>query len=125
MKRFLLASLVAFSLSMMGTAYAHPELMQTSPAADSTIPSPAKIELRFSERMVSAFSGAELFMVDMPGMKMDEPSREAATVAVSAAGLTLTLSPEKPLPPGTYRVDYHVASADTHRMTGSFSFRVK
>lgn len=125
MKRFVLAGLVAFNLSMAGAAYAHPKLVQTTPAADATTVAPARIELRFSERMVGAFSGADLLMVDMPGMKMDKPSKEAATATVSADGLILTLTPAKPLPPGTYRVDYHVVSADTHRMTGSFSFRVK
>jgi len=39
-----------------------------------TSAAPAQIELRFSERVVEAFSGAELLMVDMLGMKMDKPS---------------------------------------------------
>ena len=125
MKRIILAGLFAFSLAGIGTAYAHPELVQTQPAADATTVSPARIELRFSERMVGALSGADLLMLDMPGMKMDKPSKEAAAATVSLDGLTMTLVPAKPLSAGTYRVDYHVVSADTHRMTGSFSFRVK
>lgn len=120
MKRLILVGLLTAA-----TAYAHPELVQTTPAANATTAAPARIELRFSERMVEAFSGADLLMVDMPGMKMDKPSKEAATAAVGADGMTLTLIPAKPLRTGTYRVDYHVVSTDTHRITGSFSFRVK
>ena len=125
MKRLILASLFAAGLLTGAAAYAHPELLQTTPAANATTATPARIELRFSERMVDAFAGADLLMLDMPGMKMDKPSKEAAAVAVSADGMTLILTPAKPLPPGTYRVDYHVAAADTHRVTGSFTFRVK
>ena len=125
MKRLVLVGSMAAGLLTAATAYAHPELVQTTPAANATTAAPARIELRFSERMVAAFSGADLLMVDMPGMKMDKPSKEAATAAIGADGMTLTLIPSKPLPAGTYRVDYHVVSTDTHRITGSFSFRVK
>ncbi len=125
MKRLLLAGLVAAGLLTAATANAHPTLVQTTPAANATTATPARIELRFSERIVEAFSGADLLMVDMPGMKMDKPSKEPATAAISADGMTLTLTPAKPLPAGTYRVDYHAVSTDTHRITGSFSFRVK
>ncbi len=125
MKRLILAGLLATGLLTGAAAYAHPELMQTTPAANATTAMPARIELRFSERLISAFSGADLLMIDMPGMKMDKPSKEAATVAVSPDGMTLTLTPAKPLTSGTWRVDYHVAAADTHRVTGSFTFRVK
>ena len=125
MKRLILANLLAAGLLTAATANAHPALVQTTPAANATTAAPARIELRFSERLVSAFSGADLLMIDMPGMKMDRPSKEAATVAVSPDGMTLTLTPAKPLTSGTWRVDYHVAAADTHRVTGSFTFRVK
>jgi methionine-rich copper-binding protein CopC len=125
MKRLILAGLVAAGLLAAAAAHAHPELVQTTPAANATTAAPARIELRFSERMVGAFSGADLLMVDMPGMKMDKPSKEPATAAIGADGMTLILTPAKPLSAGTYRVDYHVASTDTHRITGSFSFRVK
>lgn len=106
-------------------AEAHAKLVQTMPAAQAEVVSPPKVELRFSERLVGAFSGADLYMVDMPGMKMSKPARESASAAVGADGITLTITPAKPLPAGTYRVDYHVVSVDTHKVTGTFSFRVK
>ncbi|MCW5701621.1 MAG: copper homeostasis periplasmic binding protein CopC [Bradyrhizobium sp.] len=125
MKRLILAGLVAAGLLAAAAAHAHPELVQTTPAANATTAAPARIDLRFSERMVGAFSRADLLMVDMPGMKMDKPSKEAATAKIGADGMTLTLIPARPLSAGTYRVDYHVVSTDTHRITGSFSFQVK
>ncbi|MBS0546158.1 MAG: copper homeostasis periplasmic binding protein CopC [Proteobacteria bacterium] len=125
MKRLMLAALVTLSLTSGGLAYAHPELEKTTPAANATVPSPAKIELRFSERLAGEFSGADLLMLDMPGMKMDKPSKESAASALSADGMTLTLTPSRPLMAGTYRVDYHVVSTDTHRITGSYSFKVQ
>ena len=125
MKRFIMACVVIASVLGGVAAQAHPELVQTMPAANATTTSPAKIELRFSERLVAEFSGANLLMVDMPGMKMDQPSQETATAVLGADGMTLTLTPAKPLAAGTYRVDYHVVSTDTHKMAGTFSFRVK
>lgn len=125
MKRFIAACAVIASVLVATGAQAHPELTQTTPAANATTASPAKVELRFSERLVPEFSGADLFMVDMPGMKMDQPSKEQATAALGSDGVTLTITPTKPLAVGTYRVNYHVVSTDTHKMTGSFSFRVK
>lgn len=125
MKSFIAACAVIAGVLVGTAAQAHPELVQTTPAANATTASPAKIELRFSERLVPEFSGADLFMVDMPGMKMDQPSKEAATTALGADGITLTVTPTKPLAAGSYRVDYHVVSTDTHKMTGTFSFRVK
>lgn len=125
MKRFITACVVIASVLVGTAAQAHPELVQTTPAANATTASPAKIELRFSEPLVAEFSGADVFMVDMPGMKMAQPSKEPATAALGADGITLTITPAKPLAAGTYRVDYHVVSTDTHKMAGTFSFTVK
>lgn len=125
MNRFVFAGLFAAGLLTATAALAHPELTKTSPAQNATGPAPAKIELRFSERLVEKFSGADVLMTDMPGMKMGQPSKEAATTSVSSDGMTLILTPAKPLPPGTYRVEYHVTAEDTHRVTGNFTFMVK
>lgn len=125
MKRLLFATMVVAGLTSVGTAYAHPQLVQTTPSANATVAGPAKIELRFSERLAGEFSGADLLMLDMPGMKMDKPSKEGATASLSTDGMTLVITPSRALAPGTYRVDYHVVSTDTHRITGSYSFKVK
>ena len=119
------AIIIVVSTLFVATAEAHPELVGTTPAAQAEVASPPKVELKFSERLVGEFSGADLYMVDMPGMKMSQPAKESTTAEVGADGTTLTITPAKSLGAGTYRVDYHVVSTDTHKMTGSFSFRVK
>lgn len=119
------AFVVVVSIFFAATVEAHPELVKTTPAAQAEVASPPKVELKFSERLVGEFSGADLYMVDMPGMKMSQPAKESTTAAVEADGITLTITPAKPLAAGAYRVDYHVVSTDTHKMTGTFSFRVK
>ena len=119
------AFVIVVSIFFVATAEAHPELVQTTPAAQAEVVSPPKVDLKFSERLVGEFSGADLYMVDMPGMKMSQPAKESTTAALGADGATLTIIPSKPLTAGTYRVDYHVVSTDTHKMTGTFTFRVK
>ena len=119
------AFIVVVSTFIAAAVEAHPELVNTTPAAQAEVVSPPKVELKFSERLVGEFSGADLYMVDMPGMKMSQPAKESTTAAVGTDGTTLTITPAKPLAAGTYRVDYHVVSTDTHQMTGTFSFRVK
>jgi methionine-rich copper-binding protein CopC len=125
MRRFIPAFIFVVGSLFAGVAEAHPELVQTVPAAKAEVASPPKVELKFSERLVGEFSGAEVYMVDMPGMKMSQPAKEVTKAAVEADGTTLTITPAKPLAAGTYRVDYHVVSTDTHKIAGTFSFSVK
>ena len=108
------AFVIVVSTFVVATAEAHPELVQTTPAAQAEVASPPQVELKFSERLVGEFSGGDLYMVDMPGMKMSQPAKENTTAAVGADGTTLTITPAKQLAAGTYRVDYHVVATDTH-----------
>ena len=81
-----------------------------------------KISLQFSEKLVPAFSKAELIMAAMPGMAaMKMPS----SAAVGSDGRTLTIIPKQRLPRGRYNVDWQVVSGDTHKITGSYTFTVK
>ena len=65
-------------------------------------------------------AGADLVMTGMPGMASHAPAKVAGTTNVD--GQELTLTPAKPLPPGSYRVDWHAVAADTHRVKGSITF---
>jgi len=116
---------VAATALLGSAAYAHPKLASSTPAANATVASPARITLRFSEKLVDKFSGADLVMTDMPGMKMNSPMKIAVKTMTGPDGKTLTLMPAKPLTAGGYKLDYHVVSADTHRINGGFNFRVK
>ena len=117
---FLIAAtaLVAFA----GTANAHPKLLSASPAANATVAKSAQIKLQFSEKLMVAFSKADLTMAAMPGMAaMKMPS----TAVLAADGRTLVVTPKGQLSAGRYTVDWHIVSTDTHKVAGSYAFTVK
>lgn len=121
-----LASTVLASTGLVSPALAHPKLAAASPAANSTVRSPRHITLTFNERLIARFSGADLVMTDMPGMKMNAPMKMAATSMVYGAdGRSLMVMPAKPLPPGAYKIAYRVVAGDSHRIAGDYAFRVK
>ncbi|HEL3255595.1 copper homeostasis periplasmic binding protein CopC [Stenotrophomonas riyadhensis] len=112
------------SFSAATTAFAHPELVSTNPANKASVSAPANITLSFSETLLPKLSGAELTMTKMPGMTM--PPMKIAVMPMSAPNAkSIVIMPSKPLGPGSYRVDWHVVSADTHSVKGSFEFEVK
>jgi methionine-rich copper-binding protein CopC len=111
MKTFLLMLLAAPLAS--SPAWAHAKLKSSDPAANANVKSPNLIRLVFSETLEPAFSGAELS--DAAGKTMP--------VSRSVGGATITLMPLS-LRPGAYKVSWHSVGHDTHRISGSFSFKV-
>jgi methionine-rich copper-binding protein CopC len=106
---------------LIGTpAHAHPELKAADPPVSGAITgSPKEIRMTFSEGVIPKFSGAEV---------RDQSGR----IVASASGKTdpkdkrqLIVPIQQPLPPGTYKVEWHAVSADTHRVQGNYSFRVE
>ena len=119
------AALLATAL-VATAAQAHPKLASTMPAANAVVASPPKIELHFTEKLLAPMSGVDLTMTDMPGMKMRAPMKmPPLKTSVGADGMTLIATPAKPLPAGTYKLSYHVVSADTHRVAGDYTFKVQ
>lgn len=118
---------VAFAASALtGTsAFAHPELLSAAPAPNAVVAAPERLQLVFSEELVAQFSGADLAMTDMPGMKMSSPMKMKFVTDLAPDGKTLVLTFAKPLPRGSYKLDWHVVSTDTHRVQGSYVFKVK
>ena len=114
MRRLFITTAAAALFFAGGVANAHPKLVSASPAANAAVATPEKISLQFSEKLVPAFSKAELIMAAMPGM-----------AAVGSDGRTLTIIPKQRLPRGRYNVDWQVVSGDTHKITGSYTFTVK
>lgn len=106
-------------------AAAHAKLVSATPAPNSIVAAPATLQLSFSESLVASFSGVELEMIDMPGMKMASPMKMPVTTALSADGKTMVVKTSRPLPRGAYKLDWHAVSADSHRVEGSFTFKVK
>ena len=116
--------LPAVLLAFASAAHAHPKLVAATPAPNATVAKPGRVELRFSERLMPRFSGADLMMTGMKGMA-HPPMKVPATAAVAVDGRTLVVTPKSPLGSGTYNVAWRVVSADTHRITGRHAFAVK
>lgn len=106
-------------------ALAHPKLVSATPAPNAATAPTARLQLVFSERLVAQFSGADVVMTEMPGMKMHGPMKMPVKASLAGDGKTLVLTLAKPLPKGSYRVDWRVVSADTHRVQGNYSFKVQ
>jgi methionine-rich copper-binding protein CopC len=70
-------------------------------------------------------STATLTMTGMPGMASHPEMRmTGVTSALSADGKSIVLTSAQPLPAGSYRADWVIVGADTHRITGTHSFSV-
>jgi methionine-rich copper-binding protein CopC len=117
LRRLALASLSALALASQASAHAH--LTAATPAADSAVAAPKQLTLQFSEKLQPTFSG---LTVTMPQMN-DAPT--PVKVTVSKDHMSLIATPTQPLSAGVYKVNWHAVTADTHRMTGAYSFTVR
>lgn len=123
--RTLTFSLVfASGLLLSSLAEAHPKLLSSTPAEGAEGGAPGKIELHFSETLVTQFSGAKLVMTEMPGMA-HPPMPMKAKVSAGSDPKSMLITPLAPLPAGTYQVQWRAVSSDTHPITGNVTFKVK
>ena len=97
-------------------AQAHAFLDHAEPRVGSTVPTaPRELALFYTQNLEPAFSSVEVSDANGARVDLGKPTISASTMRV---GL-------KQLPPGTYRVRWHVLSVDTHTTQGSFTFHVK
>jgi copper resistance protein C len=121
MTRILRAAMLAAGLSAggaAGAAQAHAFLDHASPAVGSAVPAaPAAVTLWFTQDLEPAFGAVTV--TNQAGQRVDlgNPRVPPGQPAELQVGL-------KPLPPGTYTVNWHVISVDTHPTQGSFTFQV-
>jgi methionine-rich copper-binding protein CopC len=126
MKSFFPAAAAAVALLLMpAAASAHAKLVGSTPAANATVSKVTSVTLRFNEKLVASTVKAELVMTGMPGMANHAPMKIPAASAMGKDGKSLTLTAKRALVPGTYKVKWSAAGADTHRMGSEFSFTVK
>jgi methionine-rich copper-binding protein CopC len=110
----------ALSLAFAGAAFAHPHVVRTTPTANGEVNgAPKEIHIVFSEAVTAKLSGAQLVSAAGAVLK----TGEAKTVAGNKAELVVPVTAA--LTPGVYKVNWHAVAADTHRVTGAFSFTVK
>jgi hypothetical protein len=121
MTRILAAALLAVGVtagSAVGAAQAHAFLDHASPAVGSAVPAaPAAVTLWFTQDLEPAFSAVSV--TNQAGQRVDLGNQRVppGQTAVLQVGL-------RPLSPGTYTVNWHVISVDTHPTQGSFTFQV-
>ncbi len=125
-KSLLPSTAAAFALLLMPTAAsAHAKLVSSTPAANSTASKVTSVNLRFNEKVIASTLKAELVMTGMPGMANHAPMKMPASSMMGKDGKSAMLMLKRPLSPGTYKVTWSAAGADTHRMGSEFSFTVK
>jgi methionine-rich copper-binding protein CopC len=99
-------------------AFAHAHLVRATPAEGGSVKeAPAEVTLKFNERLEPAFSSAVIR--DAAGKQVDKTDAQ-----VDKADRTVVHVSLPPLQPGVYTVEWRVMSADTHKVNGSFTFRI-
>lgn len=117
---FALAGIAASAaLLFAGAASAHAHLVKSTPAANATIAAPKTISLTFNEKLTPAFSKFELVMPAMNNMAV------SVKTAVAKDGMTIVGTPKSALMPGAYKITWHAATSDGHKMDGAVDFTVK
>jgi methionine-rich copper-binding protein CopC len=112
------AAAAALLLCAAGAACAHAHLIRATPAAgDAVKAAPAEVTLKFNERLEPAFSTAVIR--DSAGKQVDKGDAH-----VDQADRTVIRVSLPPLQPGVYTVEWRVMSADTHKVNGTFTFKV-
>jgi hypothetical protein len=112
----LLAAIAVAGASM--AAHAHAFLDHADPKVGSVVAvAPGELRIWFTQEIEPAFSTIEV--VDAAGNRVDTGRAEAG--ATDRTQLHVAL---KKLAPGTYTVNWRVASVDTHPTQGHFTFRV-
>ncbi len=124
--RPLIHAMIAATAALASSiAFAHPKLVSSTPADKAEVAAPQKIELLFSESLITQFSGANLVMTGMPGMASHGSMKMAVKVSGSDDPKAMVITPAQPLPAGSYRVDWRAVSSDTHPVNGNLAFTVK
>jgi methionine-rich copper-binding protein CopC len=117
LKKCLLLGAVITSIA--AAADAHPRLMNANPAPGAVLKaSPNTIRMTFSEGLVQRFTG--LALTTSKGAAI-----ATGPTSVSGADNTeLSVPLRAGLKPGTYNLAWHAVSVDTHRVKGSYTFRI-
>ena len=123
--RSLIASVLVAGVVIATPALAHPRLEAAQPADNAVISSTNRISFTFSEVLVPAVSGMDVPMTGMPGMPNHSMKMTGYKTSVSEDGKTLVATFGRPLMAGTYSVQWHVVSSDTHRINGTLAFTVR
>jgi copper resistance protein C len=111
---------LGLGLALLGSAppvLAHAELLRTMPQSGSVVStSPSEMRFQFSEGIEGRFSGLNVVAPN---------GKPIATGRAQVQGATMVVPISASLPPGVYRVNWHVLSVDGHKVQGNFTFEVR
>ena len=112
----LLAVLLGCQVLAASSAAAHAELVSSTPSNGERLEAaPTEAVLEFTESVALVDDGVRL---------LDDRGEEVATGEPAADGRTVRLPLPDDLPTGSYLVSWRVISADSHPISGAFSFGV-
>ena len=113
MRLLILALLFAPSV-----AWAHAQLRQSDPPVGGTVQAaPDQVAITYSEAVEPRFSS--IVVTNAAGAVGDKHDLHTAPGDVKRLIVGVAA-----LPPGTYRVEWHATSVDTHKTEGTFNFTV-
>ena len=119
MRSFWKALALPFALWLAAIpAHAHAKPKVMVPDANSTVSSPGKVSVIFTEALEPKFSSLKL--TNEKGLVLSK----AASVVDPADHKHMTIDLPQ-LAPGVYYVHWATAATDGHRMDGQYSFTVK
>lgn len=116
-----LAFIAALMLLAPAAASAHAYVVRTSPAAGAVLKAaPSRVTVVWDEAITTGTGGtsAALGVYGASGKRVDTGTVE------HPVGDTLTVALRPHLPHGTYTVGWKVTSADTHVVSGAFTFSI-
>ena len=115
MRKLLVIAALLFVPLAITAARAHAFLDHASPLVVSTVASaPHEVALTFTQNLEPAFSTVEV--TDGNGARVDQ-GKASISGNVMRIGL-------KGIGTGSYKVNWHALSVDTHTTQGAFTFRV-
>lgn len=124
--RLILSAAALSLIALPAVALAQPRLLSSNPVASATIAKPTKLTLIFSEKVTAKLSGIDLVMTSMPGMADHPPMPiKGFRTTVASDGKTISVNLPRPLPAGTYDLNWRVIGADQSKGEGKYSFTVK
>lgn len=112
------ALVLAWTLAGTSVAFAHAFLAHANPLVGSTVPTaPPMLTLDYTEGVETAFSTVVVKSAD--GQRVDKNDLHNAPGNEKRIVTSL-----QPLKAGTYTVEWHITSVDTHKTEGTFTFSV-
>ena len=108
---------LGFAILSVGPAFAHAELIGTSPAADSSVSDVTEVTITANEDLLDIGKNAEGFVIAVSDEDGAFYGDGCVTIEGATASMDVTLSLR-----GTYTVEYRVISDDGHPVEGTFMF---